>query len=74
MDMKGHGSGRGREPVEEGIDQRAGHALADGAALIGCLAADAVFDLVERGDAQECLVDGGRARLGPGLDQLSPPV
>ena len=69
-----HTRGLGREPVEEGIDQRAGHILADGAAVIRGLAADAVLNLVERGNAQERLVHDGRARLGPGLNQLSSPM
>ncbi len=42
--------------------------------MVGSRAADGVFDLVKRRDAQERLVDDGRALLRRGLDQLSPTV
>jgi len=59
------------QPGEELIHQWAGQVLADSPAMFGITTADAVFNLVEGGDTQQCLVDDRRTLLGLGLDQFS---
>ena len=63
----------GGEATEKGIQQWAGQVLTDGTAVCRCGAADRILDTVESGNAEECLVDDGRAILRLGLDRLSAP-